>query len=253
MYVFVDIGVDVRHLVATVAANFPPGTNLALAGTIQFGSSIQVHAYVMTLSMQALFAAMQPSSRVERMAQASLHISQHLHSSCVWSSTSSVRVLDAGSTSGAGGGLLVAAHPAVPAAVARRGAFPFVNGTMHIDACKLNFPASLSHPCAPCAYCWLIQTRVSPGPDRSAISGRVAAAREPRRNRAAPQVLGCTAPVVPPETDAIIFVADGRFHLEAIMIANPAVPAFRCGSASSCRVHTLSLVIRCGKPKQWSI
>lgn len=42
MYVFVDIGVDVRHLVATVSANFPAGTNLALAGTIQFGSSIQV-------------------------------------------------------------------------------------------------------------------------------------------------------------------------------------------------------------------
>jgi 2-(3-amino-3-carboxypropyl)histidine synthase len=40
-------------------------------------------------------------------------------------------------------------------------------------------------------------------------------------------VLGCTAPMVLPETDAIIFVADGRFHLEAIMIANPAVPAFR--------------------------
>lgn len=50
-----------------------------------------------------------------------------------------------------------------------------------------------------------------------------------------PQVLGCTAPVVPPETDAIIFVADGRFHLEAIMIANPAVPAFR----HAAKDHTL--------------
>lgn len=42
------------------------------------------------------------------------------------------------------------------------------------------------------------------------------------------EVLGCTAPVVSPETEAIVFVADGRFHLEAIMIANPALPAFRC-------------------------
>ena len=41
------------------------------------------------------------------------------------------------------------------------------------------------------------------------------------------EVLGCTAPVVAPGTDAIIFVADGRFHLEAIMIANPSVPAYR--------------------------
>lgn len=28
-------------------------------------------------------------------------------------------------------------------------------------------------------------------------------------------------------TEAIIFVADGRFHLEAIMIANPSIPAYR--------------------------
>lgn len=149
MYVFVDIGVDVRHLVATVTANFPPGTNLALAGTIQFGSSIQVHAYVMTLSMQALCAAMRPSSWVECMAQASLHTRQHLYSSCLWSSISSVRVLDAGSTAGAGGGLPVAAHPAVPAAVARRGAFPFVNGTLHIGACNLNFQCPCHIPVHP--------------------------------------------------------------------------------------------------------
>jgi diphthamide biosynthesis enzyme Dph1/Dph2-like protein len=41
------------------------------------------------------------------------------------------------------------------------------------------------------------------------------------------EVLGCTAPVVSGEADAIVFVADGRFHLEAIMIANPTIPAFR--------------------------
>ncbi|GIL65397.1 hypothetical protein Vafri_19153 [Volvox africanus] len=42
------------------------------------------------------------------------------------------------------------------------------------------------------------------------------------------EVLGCTAPVVnPASTDAIVFVSDGRFHLEAIMIANPKIPAFR--------------------------
>ena len=41
------------------------------------------------------------------------------------------------------------------------------------------------------------------------------------------QVLGCTAPVLAADTEAIVFVADGRFHLEAIMIANPAIPAYR--------------------------
>lgn len=41
------------------------------------------------------------------------------------------------------------------------------------------------------------------------------------------EVLGCTAPCVAPDTEALVFVADGRFHLEALMIANPTTPAFR--------------------------
>ena len=28
------------------------------------------------------------------------------------------------------------------------------------------------------------------------------------------EVLGCTAPTLPPDTQALLFVADGRFHLE---------------------------------------
>ncbi|KAG9093192.1 Diphthamide biosynthesis protein 1 [Ceratobasidium sp. UAMH 11750] len=40
------------------------------------------------------------------------------------------------------------------------------------------------------------------------------------------EILGCTAPRLA-DVDALIYVGDGRFHLEAIMIANPAVPAFR--------------------------
>lgn len=41
------------------------------------------------------------------------------------------------------------------------------------------------------------------------------------------EVLGCTAPRVPGEHDALLFVADGRFHLEALMVANPHLPAYR--------------------------
>ncbi|ORX41125.1 putative diphthamide synthesis protein-domain-containing protein [Kockovaella imperatae] len=40
------------------------------------------------------------------------------------------------------------------------------------------------------------------------------------------EVLGCTAPKLK-DVDALIYVGDGRFHLESIMIANPAIPAFR--------------------------
>ncbi|KAJ7117364.1 putative diphthamide synthesis protein-domain-containing protein [Mycena crocata] len=40
------------------------------------------------------------------------------------------------------------------------------------------------------------------------------------------EILGCTAPQLG-DVDALIYLGDGRFHLESIMIANPTVPAFR--------------------------
>ena len=46
-------------------------------------------------------------------------------------------------------------------------------------------------------------------------------------------MLGCTAPTLPDATEAIVFIADGRFHLEAIMIANPSIPAYRRAPVSA--------------------
>jgi len=40
------------------------------------------------------------------------------------------------------------------------------------------------------------------------------------------EILGCTAPRV--NDDVIVYVGDGRFHLEAMMMANPTIPAYRC-------------------------
>ncbi|KAF7980952.1 hypothetical protein HWV62_36191 [Athelia sp. TMB] len=40
------------------------------------------------------------------------------------------------------------------------------------------------------------------------------------------EILGCTAPRLG-DVDALVYLGDGRFHLESIMIANPSVPAFR--------------------------
>eukprot|EP01039_Chlorochromonas_danica_P008033 gene8033-8861_t len=41
------------------------------------------------------------------------------------------------------------------------------------------------------------------------------------------ETLGCTAPSLSPESDLFIFLADGRFHMEAAMIRNPHIPAYR--------------------------
>jgi 2-(3-amino-3-carboxypropyl)histidine synthase len=40
------------------------------------------------------------------------------------------------------------------------------------------------------------------------------------------EILGCTAPVIS-DVDIFIYLGDGRFHLEAVMIANPTLKAYR--------------------------
>lgn len=43
------------------------------------------------------------------------------------------------------------------------------------------------------------------------------------------EILGCTSPTLPANAnvDLILYLGDGRFHLESAMIANPSVPAYR--------------------------
>ncbi|GAB0086289.1 2-(3-amino-3-carboxypropyl)histidine synthase subunit 1 [Sergentomyia squamirostris] len=41
------------------------------------------------------------------------------------------------------------------------------------------------------------------------------------------EILGCTAPKLPDTCTTLIYLGDGRFHLEAAMIANPTVKAFK--------------------------
>ena len=40
------------------------------------------------------------------------------------------------------------------------------------------------------------------------------------------EVLGCTAPAME-DTDSLVYLGDGRFHLESAMIANPHLNAYR--------------------------
>lgn len=47
------------------------------------------------------------------------------------------------------------------------------------------------------------------------------------RPLSAGEVLGCTAPKLDASINTIIFICDGRFHLEALMIANPDIKAYR--------------------------
>ncbi|KAF5369865.1 hypothetical protein D9758_001273 [Tetrapyrgos nigripes] len=62
----------------------------------------------------------------------------------------------------------------------------------------------------------------------STLWGGKYAAMIPRSKPLSPgEILGCTAPKLGDDVDALIYLGDGRFHLESIMIANPRIPAFR--------------------------
>jgi len=41
------------------------------------------------------------------------------------------------------------------------------------------------------------------------------------------EILGCTSPYLTEDVTAIVYLGDGRFHLESIMIANPLIPSYR--------------------------
>lgn len=45
-------------------------------------------------------------------------------------------------------------------------------------------------------------------------------------NSSTGEILGCTSPKLSKDTEAVFFVCDGRFHLEAVMIANPFIKKF---------------------------
>ncbi len=94
----------------------------------------------------------------------------------------------------------------------------------HLLACvRANFPAG-----ARLALAGTIQFASAVYAARAALAPDFPSLTVPQAKPLSPgEVLGCTAPAVAAGCDAIVFVADGRFHLEAIMIANPTVPAFR--------------------------
>lgn len=51
------------------------------------------------------------------------------------------------------------------------------------------------------------------------------------------EVLGCTAPKLDSSVNTIVFICDGRFHLEALMIANPNINAYRYDPYSRTLTH----------------
>ena len=93
-----------------------------------------------------------------------------------------------------------------------------------VQSVRVNFP-----PGARIVMAGTIQFTGALHDAKARLAGEYPSLTVPQAKPLSPgEVLGCTAPTLARgEFDAVVFVADGRFHLEAIMIANPAIPAFR--------------------------
>jgi 2-(3-amino-3-carboxypropyl)histidine synthase len=205
MYVFVDIAVDVQHLVGSVRLNFPP----AAAAAEEAAAAAAVAAAAGKGEEAAETGANGPDEEDKRQQDADPPLPWPVR-----------RLALAGTIQFSG------AVAAAKAALLAGGGGENDDGENKPS--KLYPPESIVVPKA---------RPLSPG-----------------------EVLGCTAPKLPgggccggggsggnnnsgagcgtaatPSSknddqspiDALVFVADGRFHLEAIMIANPTVPAFR--------------------------
>ncbi len=112
--------------------------------------------------------------------------------------------------------------------------YVFVDISFDVDhlceSVRHNFPSEPGSPPPKLALAGTIQFASAIQDARSKLESEYPTLAIPQCKPLSPgEVLGCTAPALTDGVgfDAIVFVADGRFHLEAIMIANPTIPAFR--------------------------
>ena len=77
LYVFVDIQIDVEHLLATIERNFKPGSTIALVGTIQFNATLHSTAATLRASgYNILIPQITPLSKGEILGCTSPHLSK---------------------------------------------------------------------------------------------------------------------------------------------------------------------------------
>ena len=89
-----------------------------------------------------------------------------------------------------------------------------------VDTVQLNFTDSSSR----IALCGTVQFTGAMHAARAALAPSYADVSLPQcKPLSAGEVLGCTSPALQGRYDLCVFVADGRFHPEAVMIANPQV------------------------------
>ncbi|KAF2768173.1 hypothetical protein EJ03DRAFT_134131 [Teratosphaeria nubilosa] len=84
LYVFVDIQIDVDHLLATIERNFRPGSTLAMVGTIQFNATLHGTAPALReAGYNILIPQIMPLSKGEILGCTSPHLSKDQSVDCI--------------------------------------------------------------------------------------------------------------------------------------------------------------------------
>jgi 2-(3-amino-3-carboxypropyl)histidine synthase len=84
LYVFVDIQIDVEHLLATIERNFRPGSTIAMVGTIQFNATLHGTApQLRKAGYNILIPQITPLSKGEILGCTSPHLDKEQNVDCV--------------------------------------------------------------------------------------------------------------------------------------------------------------------------
>ena len=84
LYVFVDIQIDVEHLLATIERNFRPGSTIAMVGTIQFNATLHGTApQLREAGYNVIIPQITPLSKGEILGCTSPHLSKEQNVDCI--------------------------------------------------------------------------------------------------------------------------------------------------------------------------
>lgn len=84
LYVFVDIAIDVEHLIATISRNFKTGSTLAIVGTIQFNATIHgITPQLREAGFNVLVPQIAPLSKGEILGCTSPHLTEAQKVDCI--------------------------------------------------------------------------------------------------------------------------------------------------------------------------
>ncbi|KAK4555563.1 Diphthamide biosynthesis protein 1 [Recurvomyces mirabilis] len=84
LYVFVDIQIDVEHLLATISRNFKPGSTIAMVGTIQFNATLHGTApQLREAGYNVIIPQITPLSKGEILGCTSPHLTKEQEIDCI--------------------------------------------------------------------------------------------------------------------------------------------------------------------------